>query len=277
MALTVLYILLSLTALYLLACSFYFFFQERLIFVPIGNWHPEAPIMLGSEFTEHTLESSEGGSLHAIHIKARQSRGCILYFHGNTGSLVRWGPIAEELTSYGFDVFLADYRGYGRSFGPRTEELLYADALLCYKKLLSMYREDEICIYGRSLGSGMACWLAGRTNPRAVVLETPFNNMVEVANYHSRIIPVKLFLKYTFRNDVHLRGAKSPILIAHGTKDRIVPYKLGLRLYQSVKDIADTEMITIPGGRHGNLNGFPVFHQGLERFFNKYFPERKCD
>ncbi len=274
MVIVVLNILFTLSAIYLLACAFYFFFQERLIFVPIGNWHPGTPILLGSEFTEHTLDSNEAGSIHALHIKARKSRGCILYFHGNTGSLVRWGPIAEELTSYDFDVFLADYRGYGRSFGPRTEELLYADALLCYKRLLSMYSEEKICIYGRSLGSGMACWLAGRTNPGAIVLETPFNNMVEVAKYHSRIIPVKLFLKYTFRNDIHLRGAKSPILIAHGTKDRIVPYKLGLKLYHSVKELVEIEMITIPGGRHGNLNGFPVFHQGLQRFFNKHFLEQ---
>ncbi len=272
---TFLEVVVVLCAIYLLVCLFYFIFQERLLFVPIGGWHPDKPIELGSDFEELTLSGIEGGTIHAIHIKARQSRGCILYFHGNTGSLVRWGPIAEELTSFGFDVFLADYRGYGRSCGKRTEEILYADTLLCYKHLLTKYREEEICLYGRSLGSAMVCWLAGRTKPNAVILETPFNSMLEVAKYHSRFIPVKFFLRYSFRNDIHLRGAQSPTLIAHGTKDRIVPYRLGLKLYQSVKDRIHCEMITIPGGKHGNLNGYPVFHQGVERFLNQHFKQLK--
>jgi alpha-beta hydrolase superfamily lysophospholipase len=254
--------------LYAAACSFYYFFQERLIFVPFGGWHP-GPIVLGSPYTEVYLEGAEGGHIHALHIKTRASRGCILYFHGNTGSMVRWAPIAEELVTYGFDVLVPDYRGYGKSRGHLSEELLYADALLCYRYVLEHYQEKQVCIYGRSLGSAMAAWLAGRTAPGRVVLETPFNNMLEVATHHARIIPVKLFLRYTFRNDLHLRHCTAPVLIAHGTKDRIVPYKLGLRLYLSTKDFAQVEMLTIPGGRHGNLNGFPTFHQGLQSFLNR--------
>lgn len=267
------YILPAAIAIYLVICLFYYLLQERLIFVPLGRKDMDAPVTLGSEFEEYFMEGTDGGSIHALHIKAEASRGCVLYFHGNTGGISRWGAIAEELTTFGFDVFLPDYRGYGKSRGPRTEEILYSDALMCYNKVKEHYPESRICIYGRSLGSGIASWLAGRSQPGAVVLETPYNNLIEVARHHSRIIPVKFFLRFTFRNDIHLKATKAPVLIAHGTKDKIVPYKSGLRLYQGVKATVRAEMLTIPGGHHGDLNGFPVFRSTLERFFNRYFPK----
>ncbi|NEN22657.1 alpha/beta fold hydrolase [Cryomorpha ignava] len=265
-------IALIIVVVYIAICAFYFIFQERFIFVPWGKKRSDAPILLGSEFTEYFLDGAYNGRIHAIHIKVRTPRGIIIYFHGNTGSMDRWGAIAEELTSFGFDIFLPDYRGYGKSRGSRTEETLYSDALLCYKKVQELYPEKQICIYGRSLGTAMASWLSAYTHPGAVVLETPFNNMIEVGMHHSKIIPVKLFLRYTFRNDLHLKQAKSPVLIAHGTKDNVVKYKSGLRLYKSLKDHAQAEMLTIPGGNHGNLNGFPVFRDTLNRFFDKHFP-----
>ncbi len=266
-------VLIGAVCIYVLLCTFYYFFQEKLIFVPWRRLDRNAEIKLGSDFDEYFLEGEEGGLIHALHIKAGKPRGCILYFHGNTGSISRWGAIAEELTTFGFDVFIPDYRGYGKSRGKRTEALLYKDALLCYHKVKELFPDEKICIYGRSLGSGMASWLASRVECDAVVLETPYNNLLDVARFHSRIIPIKLFLRYTFRNDIYLRQSTAPLLIAHGTKDMIVPYKLGLRLYQTVKSRGNTKMLTIPGGHHGDLNGFPVFRKTMERFFDKYFPQ----
>jgi len=267
------YILPALLIIYLIICLFYYLLQERLIFVPLGRKDVDAPVVLGSEFDEYFLDGTEGGVVHAVHIKTESPRGCVLYFHGNTGGISRWGAIAEELTTFGFDIFLPDYRGYGKSRGKRTEEILYSDALMCYKKVKEHYTEDRICIYGRSLGSGIASWLAGRTQAGGVVLETPYNNLIEVARHHSRVIPVKFFLRFTFRNDIHLKATEAPVLIAHGTKDKIVPYRSGLRLYKGVKGTVRAEMLTIPGGHHGDLNGFPVFRTALDRFFDRYFPK----
>ncbi len=268
------YIFLITVLVYIAICAFYYLFQEKLIFVPWGTMKLDASFALASDFTDVYLEAPDGGHIHAIHIRSKEPRGCILYFHGNTGNIHRWGPIAEELASFHFDIFLPDYRGYGKSKGLRTEETLYSDAMLCYKKVLEEYPEDKICLYGRSLGSGIASWLAARTTPGGIVLETPYNNLLEVASYHSRFIPVKLFLRFVFRSDIHLRRATSPILIAHGTRDNIVPYKSGLRLYNSIRERENAEMLTIPGGKHGNLNQFPVFRDTLQEFFDKYFPRK---
>lgn len=260
----------AILAIYLAICAFYFIFQERFIFVPLGTLKDESVIELGTPFEEIFLEGEDGGRIHALHIKAKNPRGCILYFHGNTGNINRWGPIAEELTSFGFDVFVPDYRGYGKSRGKRTERTLYADALTWYEEVLRHYPEERICVYGRSLGSAPTCWLAAHTKPGGVILETPFNNLASVAGYHTKIIPVKWFLRFSFHNDKYLPKSGSPTLIAHGTKDIIVPYRQGFSLFKSTEGRA--EMVTIPGGHHGDLNGYPLFREKLDEFFEEYFP-----
>jgi alpha-beta hydrolase superfamily lysophospholipase len=256
-------------AIYLAVCFFYYFFQERLIFVPLGTLTDDAVIELGQEFSEVFLDGVEGGHIHALHLKAKNPRGCILYFHGNTGHITRWGPIAEELHSFGFDVFVPDYRGYGKSRGLRTQETLYADALLCYEHLLKSYPESKICIYGRSLGSAMATWLSAHSNSGGVVLEAPFDSLKNVALYYLKIFPAGMLLKFDFRNELYLKASKANILIVHGTKDRIVPYRCGFSLYKSAK--AKAEMVTVPGGHHGDLNGYPIFRDKLKAFFDKHF------
>jgi len=268
-----LYIAMGLAVLYVLLTAFYYFFQERLLFVPLQKQVGKGKLLVPHDYSELFLNTDGGGRIHAVHMRVKNPRGCILYFHGNTKSMPRWAPIAEELTSFGFDVFLPDYRGYGQSTGPRNEAAFYSDAMACYHQVLESYPSGKICIYGRSLGSGMAAWLSGQVEAGAVVLETPYKNMGDVANHHARIFPVRWLLRYRFRNDLFLKNAKAPVLIAHGTKDKIVPYRSSLGLYQEVKPHCKVEMLTIPGGHHGDLNGFPVFRKTLERFFDRYFPK----
>lgn len=265
------YVIVIILSLYLAVCAFYLVFQERLLFVSLRKKNVDAKIVLGSEFEEIFIDGPEQGRIHILHIKCKNPRGVILYFHGNTGGVDRWGAIAEELTTYGFDVFLPDYRGYGKSRGPRTEELLYQDAALVYQQALEYYTEDRICLYGRSLGSGLVTWLAARTNPAGVVLETPYLSMIDVAEHHLKIIPVRLFLKFKFRSDLVINQIKAPILIAHGTKDKLVPYKSAMALYETIENKDAAKMLTIPGGKHGNLNGYPVMRKSLEYFFDSNF------
>jgi len=272
MAKTILIILVFSCAVYFVVCLFYILFQEKFIFVPFWRKRRDGLSTLATRHDEIFIRGVEGGELHGVHIRIDRPRGCILYFHGNTGDLSRWAPIAEEFTSFGFDVIVPDYRGFGKSKGKRSEEILYSDALMWYKETAERFAEERICIYGRSLGSGVSVWLAARVRARALILETPYDNLINVAHRHAPFIPAARFMRYTFRNDMEIRNVKCPVLIAHGTKDKIVSYRLAFRLYRIAKEHTETVMVSVPGGRHSNLNGFPVFRLGLTDFFDRYYP-----
>ncbi len=262
---------------YVLICVFYYLLQERLLFVPDDGHSDTFREKVSCAHEDVFLDGEAGAKLHALWLNAKNARGAMLYFHGNTGTVDRWALIAEEFVRSGFDVLLPDYRGYGKSVGHRNEELLYSDALAWYRELEKKREGVKLCVYGRSLGSGLATWLCSRVKPQALVLETPFNALADVARFHSAFIPVKALLKYSFDNTSHLAKARCSVLIAHGDKDKVVPYRLGKQLYEEVKEEVDCEMLSVPGGEHHNLSEFPAFRNALNQFFDRHFPSAEAD
>jgi fermentation-respiration switch protein FrsA (DUF1100 family) len=256
-----------LIGIYLVIMLLYYLLQERFLFVAT-TLTLKHRFELASPFEEVFLKSDEGGTVHALHIKAREPQGLIVYFHGNTGNLQRWARVAEELTTYEMDVLVVDYRGFGKSHGRRTQETLYADAQLIYNHALTIRPENEVVVYGRSLGSGLAVKVAADNRPSKLVLETAFYNMINVAFFHFPFLPVRFLLRFPFRSDHHLPKVKCKVLMLHGTRDRIVPYSHGLRLYELISEDTLHDMVTIPRGRHSNLSNFPLFRDKLQAFLN---------
>ena len=246
----------------------FYIVQERLIFVP-NLIKKEASINIISEHEDIVVYTPEKGSIHGMLIKSEQSKGVIIYFHGNTGSLYKWSVLAEELTHYGYDVFPFDYRGYGRSTGRRTEEIMHEDAQHVYDHIVNRYGENRVFLYGRSLGTGFAVKLGSKNNPKGMILETPFDHFSNVADFHFPFIPHKLLLKYRFENDKFIKDVKCPILILHGTRDRIVPFKLAVNLFEQISDGVQSQLITIPRGRHNNLASFALFREKINEFLNR--------
>jgi alpha-beta hydrolase superfamily lysophospholipase len=253
---------------YLGICVVYFLFQERFIFVPsfsLEGFNNK----LASEVKEYYFQTPHQGQIHALLLKVENPKGVIFYLHGNTGSLQRWQFMAEELSGYGFDVFVMDYRGYGRSKGPRSEARMHRDAEYCYDWVAENCNYSLKIIYGRSLGSGFAIRLASRRKANALVLETPFFNLADVAKSYLPIIPVRFLLRYKFRNDLHLPHVDCPIQLFHGTKDLVVRYESALRLFRKTQEIKDIRFTTLVGGKHGNLNTFPLFREQMRAFFSE--------
>ena len=239
--------------------------QERLIFVP--NLIKKDPsIKLVSDYEDIYISGKSDGKLHGMLLKTDNPKGVILYFHGNTGSLYKWSVLAEELTHYGYDVLPFDYRGYGKSSGKRSEEIMHDDALLFYNVVKEKYGEENIIIYGRSLGSGFATKLAADQNPKKLILETPYDNFRNVADYHFPFLPNRWLLKYEFRNDKNIKNVSCPILILHGTRDRVVPFKLAINLYENIGENVNNQIVTIPRGRHNNLSSFALFREKVREF-----------
>lgn len=257
-----LYIPASILILYTCICILLYFLQEQLIFFP-SKLDRQATFNFHTPFEEVFLQAGDGAEIHGLLFKANRPDGVILYFHGNAGNLAGWGYVAEDLTRYNYDVFIIDYRCFGKSTGNMSEALLHKDAQLCYNFLLERYPENDIVIYGRSIGSGIATRLASRNNPKLLILESPFYSLSEMASHYLPFLPNSILLKYNFKSHRYLKKVDGPVYIFHGDRDEVVPYKSGLKLARLIPE-GQGKMITIQGGGHNNLNSFTTYKEALE-------------
>ncbi|AXT54950.1 alpha/beta hydrolase [Aquimarina sp. AD1] len=243
---------------YFMGLGLLYLLQHKIIFQP-----EKLPIdfiyQFNHSFEEFFLETTDGEKLNALHFKCKDPKGVILYFHGNKGNLSRWGKIASFFVNKQYDVVVMDYRSYGKSTGNITEESsLYDDAQLFYEYVLSKYKESQVIVYGRSLGTGIATKVSSLNNPSKLILETPFNSMEDVTSHWLPIFPVKNILKYKFPSNTFIENVKCPITIYHGTDDGVVPYTSGQKLFRSILT-SKKKMITIEGGSHNDLIKFDKY------------------
>lgn len=248
--------------LYIMIGTSLYFLQEKLMFFPTTlsqnyTYDFEYP------FEELFLKPEVDVSINAIHFKNNKPKGVILYFHGNAGDLSRWGKITEFFVEKNYDVLVMDYRGYGKSKGKLSEAAFYNDAQYCYNYLLEHYSESSIIVYGRSLGTGVANYLAANNSPNKLILETPYYNILDVAKHRFPMFPVKSLLKYRFDSYEYIKKVSCPIVIFHGTKDQVVPYSSGKKL-KDVAPKASTVMVTIEGGGHNNLVDFEIYNSFID-------------
>ena len=261
------WIIIILIALYFIIGLLYYLFQNRFIFVRY-DIKGKYSLNLEQNHTELLLKAKDGETMHALWIKAENPKGLIIYFHGNTGSLKRWGKVAAELTSFGYDILATEYRGYGKSTGNPSEKRIIADAELFYDFALEHYPENQVVIYGRSLGSSVAIQISAKHNPRCLILETPFYNLMNVAWNQIPIYPYHLMLRHKFKSNYFIKYVKSPILFMHGTNDRQVRYKSARRLYNLVADRKNVSFHTFKEGGHNNLSTYDKYDRVLEEILS---------
>lgn len=250
-----------LLAIYLMIGASLYFFQEKLLFLPT-KLEQDYKFQFNYPFEELFLKTDEDAVINAIHFKAEIPKGVILYFHGNAGDLSRWGQIAEYFVAINYDVLIVDYRSYGKSTGKLSEDAFYKDAQFCYDYLLKQYPEEEITLYGRSLGTGIASYVASENNPKQLILETPYYSILDVAKSRFPVFPVKRLLRYQFPTFKYLPKISSAITILHGTDDNLVPYSSGKKLDElGLKNI---NFVTIKGGSHNNLIEFEAYRKAIK-------------
>ena len=249
---------------YLIFGFMIYFIQEQFIFLP-SRLPENYQYQFDIPFEEFYLHAEDGARLNALHFKAPDAKGVILYFHGNAGNLARWGEITMELTkNYNYDVVVMDYRKYGKSRGSLSEEALHSDGQLFYDYVRKHYDERDIVLYGRSLGTGIASQLAAMNNPQKVILETPYYSMLDIGQRRFPYLPVKWLLKYEFKSFEYVQDISCPIAIFHGTKDEIIPMESGKKLYESIPGL-NKRFIEVEGARHNNLSGFETFNIGIRQ------------
>jgi len=239
--------------------AFAYFNQEKLIFFP--EKLPENFVFgFANRFEEVFLDTKHGEKIHGLHFRVNKPKGIILYFHGNAGSLRSWGGIAENFIPLGYELFIVDYRGYGKSTGSISEKSLLQDGELVYTYLKNKLPEEKIIVYGRSIGTGIAVHLAKIFSPGKLILESPYTNLPDLAKYHYPIIP-RFFVRYALSCDQWISEVKCPIYIFHGTYDSIVPFDFGKSLARIKPE--NTTFIPVEGGDHNDLDMFEEYHTKL--------------
>lgn len=256
----------TLIFLYLLVCLLAYLAQESLLFHP-DTYDKSYKYEFEANFEEINLKMKDGTTVNSLLFKSPESKGCVFYLHGNAGSLVRWGNIHDVYTSLGFDLFITDYRGFGKSEGEiKGEELFYSDMEELYSFIKTKYLNKPIVIVGYSIGTGPAAMLASKFKPDYLILKAPYYNLTDRVQDQYPFLPGFL-LKYKFHTNEFLPIVKCPITIFHGTDDRMIYYGSSEKLKQHFKS-QDT-LVSIPGFGHNGMNDNEVYRKQLEIILSK--------
>lgn len=250
-----------LAGIYLGACLFLYFFQERLIFLP-EKLATDHAFRFSGPFEEVTLPAKDGTKLHGLLFSSPSPKGLIFYLHGNAGALNRWGDVAPIYTRSNYDIFILDYRGYGKSEGKiHSQEQIFEDNQTAYNLMKQRYKEEDIIVLGYSIGSGMAAKLASENQPKMLILQTPYYSLKKLVQKFIPLIPASIMLKYQFRTDQYLKKCNMPITIFHGNQDELIPFNHAQQLKAAFDDI---RLIELENQGHNGVTHNPQYQEVLE-------------
>jgi len=240
---------------YLLLCAGLYFVQRTMIYFPDRS--KPSPIEGAQVVSVITKDNQKIESWYFS--PADPQKPTIIYFHGNAGNYAQRIYKAIHYIKAGYGVLLAEYRGYGGNDGDINEEGLYLDARaqinwLINEKTLS---EEDVVIYGESIGSGIAVQMATEYKASALILETPFSSLYEIAASRYFFLPVKLLLRDKYMNIDKIKSVNMPLLILHGRKDNVIPFSSAEKLYERADQ--PKKLIDFEQGNHNNLYEYDAY------------------
>lgn len=243
-----------------------YFFQEKLMFFP-QKLEQNYQYYFGQDFKELMIKTADDKLINALLFEADSSKGVIFYLHGNAGSLESWGTVARLYTDMNYDVFILDYRGFGKSEGKITgEKQLFEDNQIAYNKLKETYKEEDIIVLGYSIGTALGAKLASENNPKLLIMQAPFYSFAEMLSKQFRF--PTFILKYKLRTNEYLKQCKCPVVIFHGDRDEIVDYRWSVKLKEEFKD--KIHLITLRGESHNEISNNNVYRSEMDRILRQY-------
>lgn len=232
--------------------------QEGLLFFP-QPLAPDARLTRETDVQELTLQVP-GATLSALHLKRPGAKGLVFFLHGNAGNLTSWFTESDLYRATGYDVFMIDYRGYGKSTGRVSSEAqLRADVRAAWDHIAPQYAGRHRVIYGRSLGTALAAGLAADVQPELTILVSPYSSMQAMARENYRFVPGVL-VRYPLRTEDDAARIRGPLLLVHADADALI----GLHHSQAILARAPhAQLVTLRGAGHGDLHGFADYDRTL--------------
>ncbi len=253
------------------------FIEKGLIFHPGKSNDTATPDIYGIQYDDVIFQTEDGLNLNGWFIPGKKPSPdsdlhTLLWFHGNAGNINRrLDNIKMIYDRVPVNVFIIDYRQYGKSEGKVSEKGTYLDAraALAYLHSRKEINQEKIIFFGRSLGSAVAVELALKEKCRALILETPFTSIKEMGEKLYPFLPVSLLLRTKYDSLAKIENIKVPILIMHGDKDELVPIEHGRKLYEAANE--PKEFYTIPGAGHNDTHivGGEEYFDVIKNFVNK--------
>ena len=243
-------------ALVILAAVFLSGCENKIIYqpvkYPVGLWDT-SNMPLPIEEVWFTAE--DGVKLHAWYVPHKEAKATFMFFHGNAGNLTHRVENIFFLYHLKLNVFIFDYRGYGRSGGDPDEEGVQKDAQAAYDTLLKQpgVSADSLILFGRSLGGSFAAYTAANNQSAGLILESTFTNADDMADVMFPVFPASWFIGSELDTLSAVANLKIPKLFLHGNRDDIIPYTLGRKLYMGAAE--PKEFYTITGAGHNNTVG----------------------
>ncbi len=244
-----------------------FVFQRKLIYIP-DKGKPSFVLAKQYGLNEVFLQTNDGLDLLAWYKKAKEGKATIIHFHGNAGNIAYRLPIAKYFIDNGFGILLVEYRGYGGNLGHPSEQGLYKDGQSAIAFLQAQHIPlSSTVLYGESLGTGVAVAMSVHYPACALILQSPYTSMFELAKSHYPWVLVKPWDRY---NSLEKIGAIStPVLILHGKMDEIVPYHQAQQLFSAVN--APKQFVLYPERGHNDL-WHQDFYQKVILFVEQHCP-----
>tara|TARA_B100001057_G_C22731805_1_gene904102 strand:+ start:230 stop:1036 length:807 start_codon:yes stop_codon:yes gene_type:complete len=226
---------LILLIIYISVVVFLFFYQRKLLYHPSENNYLDET-QLNHKIEKKYIQSND--KLVSWYFKKNSKFKTILFFHGNAGKLDNRVYKLNELSKLDLNYLIVAYRGFSGNTGKPTESGLYEDANFAKIWLnKNGVKDKDIIVYGESLGTAVAVDLGSRFKFSGIILESPFTSMLELAQKYYPIFPVKLILKDKYESRKKVNDIKSPVLVMHGKKDKIVPFYMGEQMFETLSTL----------------------------------------
>jgi fermentation-respiration switch protein FrsA (DUF1100 family) len=263
-------VLLTIAGAVLLKTALVLIFERRLIYFPFRTLEVE-PGALGLRHEEGILVAEDGVKLHAWLLPLSCARRTILVCNGNAGNMsYRLDRAREMQRRLGVSVLLFDYRGYGKSEGSPDEEGTYRDARAAYRHAVEEkgVAPKDLVLFGESLGAAIAVQMALDRPAGALVLESPFTSIPEMARAaYPFLPPIGPLIRTRYETIAKVQRLTLPLLVLHGERDQIVPFAQGRRVFEAAG--GSKRFFAIPGAGHNDtyVSGGEAYWRALRDFF----------
>jgi len=225
------------------------------------------PAALSIDFEDVQLVAADGVAITGWYMKAPAPRGSLLYLHGNAGNRRDWAQVAPDFINQGYNLLLLDYRGYGDSQGKPSEQGLFRDGDAAWVWLKARTEREGLPAYvlGKSLGSGVATYLAATYSPAGLILDSAFTSMSQLIAHHARWLP-RFLIPSLFQSLARAESITCPTLVLHGDRDELVPLAHGLSLYNKLQ--APKALGVIPGADHNDIDAYDSYWRWVADFLH---------